>query len=622
MHEHKNAFKIELLFIAASAVLLAAAMLITGKFSGMKDGVKLAIFLVPYLAAGAGILLEAGEKLVHGELLDEDFLMSIASIGALCIGEYPEAVAVMLFYRIGELLEHRATAKSRRSVTELMRIRPKYACVEVDGKLLRVELEKVHIGTVITVGPGEKIPLDGFVVEGSSTVDTSALTGESMPRPVTAGQPVTSGCINLNGVIKVRVTSKYADSTVAKILELVEKSAKSKSKREGLITRFAKIYTPIVVALALLIGIVPPLIVGDWAEWIRRSLIFLVVSCPCALVISVPLSFFCGIGGASRQGILIKGADCMETLSETGLVLLDKTGTVTEGSFRVSEYYPVGISSADLVTLAAGAESYSSHPIAAALRRACFDMPEPSEVSQVREIPGRGVSATVRGRKVLVGSASLMTKNGIQPASYDGSSTVVHVAADKLYLGYIVIDDRIKSGAHEAVAQLRELGIEKIDLLTGDSEEMGNAVGVALGLNEVLAGLLPGDKVTALEEFERIGHKGKLLFAGDGVNDAPVLARADIGVAMGVLGSDAAIEAADVVLMDDDITKLPLAIRTAKRTVKIAKQNIRFSLAVKFAIMLLGAFGIANMWMAVFADVGVLLLAVLNATRTLKIKAK
>ena len=568
---------------------------------------------------GFEIISDAIIKLLHGELFDEYFLMTVASIGALCIGEYPEAVAVMLFFRIGECFEDYAVDKSRRSIAELMDIRPDYACVEVDGVLQKFDPNTIPVGTVITVTPGERIPLDGVIMDGESSVDTSALTGESMPRTVKKGQQVVSGCVNLSGVLRIRVSSTYKESTVSKMLELVEHSANSKSRREALVTRFAKVYTPVVVALAVLLAVIPSLVDGNWLEWIRRALIFLVISCPCALVISVPLSFFGGIGCASKHGILIKGSTYLEALADTSTVVMDKTGTVTEGSFSVTGVEPIGISGADLITLAAAAECYSSHPIALSLRKACKSLPDRRLVTNVRELTGRGIEANVCGRRVLVGNAALMTSNGITPKTPTEHATIVHVAADGIYGGYIVIDDRIKDGAKQAVSDLYRLGVESTVMLTGDGKRTAQAVATALGVNNVYSELLPSDKVIAVEELLRQKHTGTLLFVGDGINDAPVLARSDVGIAMGALGSDAAVEAADVVLMDDDVRKLPLAIEISQHTVGIAKQNIAFSLTVKFVIMLLGALGIAGMWLAVFADVGVLILAVLNATRTLRI---
>ncbi len=619
MQEEKQALKRDIIIILLGAALLVGVWIYTSSQPNINQWLMLGLFLVPYLVLGFEIISDAIIKLLHGELFDEYFLMTVASIGALCIGEYPEAVAVMLFFRIGECFEDYAVDKSRRSIAELMDIRPDYACVEVDGVLQKFDPNTIPVGTVITVTPGERIPLDGVIMDGESSVDTSALTGESMPRSVKKGQEVVSGCVNLSGVLRIRVSSTYKESTVSKMLELVEHSANSKSRREALVTRFAKIYTPVVVALAVLLAVIPSLVDGNWLEWIRRALIFLVISCPCALVISVPLSFFGGIGCASKHGILIKGSTYLEALADTSTVVMDKTGTVTEGSFSVTGVEPIGISGADLITLAAAAECYSNHPIALSLRKACKSLPDRRLVTNVRELAGRGIEANVCGRRVLVGNAALMTSNGITPKVPTEHATIVHVAADGIYGGYIVIDDRIKDGAKQAVSDLYRLGVESTVMLTGDGKRTAQAVGTALGVNNVYSELLPSDKVIAVEELLRQKHTGTLLFVGDGINDAPVLARSDVGVAMGALGSDAAVEAADVVLMDDNIGKLPLAIEISQHTVGIAKQNIAFSLIVKFAIMLLGALGIAGMWLAVFADVGVLILAVLNATRTLRI---
>lgn len=619
MQEEKQTLKRDIIIILLGAALFVGVWIYTGSQPNINQWLMLGLFLVPYLVLGFEIISDAIIKLLHGELFDEYFLMTVASIGAFCIGEYPEAVAVMLFFRIGECFEDYAVDKSRRSIVELMDIRPDYACVEVDGVLQKFDPNTIPVGTVITVTPGERIPLDGVIMDGESSVDTSALTGESMPRTVKKGQQVVSGCVNLSGVLRIRVSSTYKESTVSKMLELVEHSANSKSRREALVTRFAKVYTTVVVALAVLLAVIPSLVDGNWLEWIRRALIFLVISCPCALVISVPLSFFGGIGCASKHGILIKGSTYLEALADTSTVVMDKTGTVTEGSFSVTGVEPIGISGADLITLAAAAECYSSHPIALSLRKACKNLPDRRLVTNVRELTGRGIEANVCGRRVLVGNAALMTSNGITPKTPTEHATIVHVAADGIYGGYIVIDDRIKDGAKQAVSDLYRLGVESTVMLTGDGKRTAQAVATALGVNNVYSELLPSDKVIAVEELLRQKHTGTLLFVGDGINDAPVLARSDVGIAMGALGSDAAVEAADVVLMDDDIRKLPLAIEISQHTVGIAKQNIAFSLTVKFVIMLLGALGIAGMWLAVFADVGVLILAVLNATRTLRI---
>lgn len=619
MQEEKQTLKRDIIIILLGAALFVGVWIYTSSQPNINQWLMLGLFLVPYLVLGFEIISDAIIKLLHGELFDEYFLMTVASIGALCIGEYPEAVAVMLFFRIGECFEDYAVDKSRRSIVELMDIRPDYACVEVDGVLQKFDPNTIPVGTVITVTPGERIPLDGVIMDGESSVDTSALTGESMPRTVKKGQQVVSGCVNLSGVLRIRVSSTYKESTVSKMLELIEHSANSKSRREALVTRFAKVYTPVVVALAVLLAFIPSLVDGNWLEWIRRALIFLVISCPCALVISVPLSFFGGIGCASKHGILIKGSTYLEALADTSTVVMDKTGTVTEGSFSVTGVEPIGISGADLITLAAAAECYSSHPIALSLRKACKNLPDRRLVTNVRELTGRGIEANVCGRRVLVGNAALMTSNGITPKTPTEHATIVHVAADGIYGGYIVIDDRIKDGAKQAVSDLYRLGVESTVMLTGDGKRTAQAVATALGVNNVYSELLPSDKVIAVEELLRQKHTGTLLFVGDGINDAPVLARSDVGIAMGALGSDAAVEAADVVLMDDDVRKLPLAIEISQHTVGIAKQNIAFSLTVKFVIMLLGALGIAGMWLAVFADVGVLILAVLNATRTLRI---
>ncbi len=619
MQEEKQTLKRDIIIILLGAALFVGVWIYTSSQPNINQWLMLGLFLVPYLVLGFEIISDAIIKLLHGELFDEYFLMTVASIGALCIGEYPEAVAVMLFFRIGECFEDYAVDKSRRSIAELMGIRPDYACVEVDGVLQKFDPNTIPVGTVITVTPGERIPLDGVIMDGESSVDTSALTGESMPRTVKKGQQVVSGCVNLSGVLRIRVSSTYKESTVSKMLELVEHSANSKSRREALVTRFAKVYTPVVVALAVLLAVIPSLVDGNWLEWIRRALIFLVISCPCALVISVPLSFFGGIGCASKHGILIKGSTYLEALADTSTVVMDKTGTVTEGSFSVTGVEPIGISGADLITLAAAAECYSNHPIALSLRKACKSLPDRRLVTNVRELTGRGIEANVCGRRVLVGNAALMTSNGITPKTPTEHATIVHVAADGIYGGYIVIDDRIKDGAKQAVSDLYRLGVESTVMLTGDGKRTAQAVATALGVNNVYSELLPSDKVIAVEELLRQKHTGTLLFVGDGINDAPVLARSDVGIAMGALGSDAAVEAADVVLMDDDVRKLPLAIEISQHTVGIAKQNIAFSLTVKFVIMLLGALGIAGMWLAVFADVGVLILAVLNATRTLRI---
>lgn len=614
-HEHGGDPSREKWFVIAGAALLIAAWLLP-----VAGWLRLAAFLVPYLIIGFGTLRKAAEKLFRGGVLEEDFLMAIASIGAFCLGDYPEAVAVMLFYRVGELFEEYAVGKSRKSIADMMDIRPDYANVERGGEIERVEPDAVEPGDIIVVKPGEKVPLDGVIVEGETSLDTAALTGESLPRNAGPGEKIISGCINLTGLIRVRVTSAFGESTVSKILELVQNSAANKSRSEAFITRFARIYTPVVVVAAVLLAVIPSLITGAWGVWLNRALVFLVVSCPCALVVSVPLSFFGGIGGASRRGILIKGSNYLEALAKTDIVAFDKTGTVTQGRFSVSQVCPSGgFGKGELVGMAAMAECFSNHPIALSLRAASGIVPDPSSVTEVKEIPGRGVCAVVSGKKVLAGNAALMADNGVEAKLEEHEGAIVHVAIDGLYAGHIVVSDSIKPGAAAAIAALRAAGVGKTVILTGDLKNVGEAVGRELGVDEVRAELLPGDKVAAVEELLKARTQGRTLaFVGDGVNDAPVLARADVGVAMGAMGSDAAIEAADVVLMDDDIGKLPLAIKIARRTMTIAKQNIVFALAVKFAILILGALGYAGIWLAVFGDVGVLILAVLNASRALK----
>ena len=612
-------FRKDIFTVLISLVLLVIVWIVTGKYSMPVKWLIPLMFLVPYLLSGYEIFMEALEKLLRGELLDEDFLMTVASAGAMLLGDYPEAISILLLYRVGECFEHYAVVKSRRSVAELMDIRPEYACVERNGRIVRVDPASVRVGSVITVSPGERVPLDGVVLDGESSVDTSALTGEAMPRSVGFGSEILSGCVNTDGVLHIKTTSSYKNSTVAKILDLVESAAESRSEHENMVTRFARVYTPVVVILALMIGLVPPLITGLWADWLRRALIFLVISCPCALVISVPLSFFGGIGCASRNGILVKGPTCLEALCKVGAVVMDKTGTVTEGSFTVTEVMPVSVSSDELLMLAAAAESYSNHPIAVSLRNACRSLPDSSLVTNVRENPGRGVEATVCGRSVLVGNAALMASNGIPVPDVHSNATIVHVAANGSYGGYIVIDDRIKDGAKQAIRELYSLGAGPTVMLTGDNEATAQTVGSALNVNKVFAGLLPEDKVIAVRELTDPNSKTKLVFMGDGLNDAPVLAAADIGVSMGIRGADAAIEASQIVIMDDDLRKLPLAIRIARRTVGIARQNIFLSLLCKLAVLVLGAFGLAGMWLAVFADVGVLILVIINALRTFRI---
>ena len=615
-------FRLELFSIALGAALLAAIWILTSVFN-FKNWITLLLFLVPFIFAGYNVLLEALEKLSSGKLLNEAFLMTIASIGAICIGEYPAAVGIMLFYRLGKAFEHYAVNKTRRSISELKRIRPEYANVEVKGKLKKVDPARLRVNELIIILPGEIIPLDGIVVDGMSSIDTSALTGDSSPCDVAVGSPVVSGCLNVTRPIRIRVTSRYENSTVSKILELAQHSPKLKPRREARINRYARIYTPVVVLCAILIAVIPSIIDGNWTEWLRRAVILLIISYPGAVVLSIPLTFLGGIGGASKCGIFIKGSNYLEALADVSTVVMDKTGTVTEGSFSVTGIEPVGISRSDLITLAAAAESYSEHPIAQSLRKICPKMPDASLIENVREVPGRGVSATVCGRQVLVGNVSLMRAAGIEPPNTDRTKkTVVHVASDGVYAGYITIDDSIKAGARESVRGLYSLGVEKIVMLTGDNYATGRLVGDSLGVNDVMAHLLPDDKVAAVEELMREQHTGTLLFIGDGVKDAPVLKEADVGVAMGVMGSGNAVKAADVVIAQDDIRMLPFAVYVGKRTVDITKQNMWFSLAVKFVIMILGVLGIINIWVAVIADVGALIITVLNATRALAVSYK
>ena len=606
--------------IFASAVLLIAAVLIP-----YEGALRFLLFLPAYFVIGWDVLWRAAKNIIHGQVFDENFLMALATVGAFCTGffgkgEYPEAVFVMLFYQVGELFQSYAVGKSRKSISALMDIRPDYANVERDGGLCRVDPEEVQVGDVIVIKPGEKAPLDGVVLEGRSSLNTSALTGESLPREVEPGDDVISGCINLNGLIRVQVTKVFGESTVAKILDLVENSSSKKAKAENFITKFARYYTPIVVVSAVLLAVAPPLFTGgNWAEWVERALIFLVVSCPCALVISVPLSFFGGIGGASRDGILVKGGNFLEILSDTEIVVFDKTGTLTKGVFNVTAIHPDRYSEGELLELAALAESYSDHPISRSLKDAYGMEIDAARVSDVEELSGRGVKAQVDGRLVCAGNDKLMEEIGVTWHPSHRVGTTVHVAVNGEYAGHIVISDELKPDAAEAVASLKRAGVRKTVMLTGDAKAVGESVAKELGIDEVHAGLLPGDKVDRVEALLREkSERGKLAFVGDGINDAPVLSRADIGIAMGALGSDAAIEAADIVLMDDKPSKLAEAMKISKRTLRIVRQNIVFALAVKAAVLVLSAFGLSNMWEAVFADVGVSVLAILNASRALK----
>ena len=620
-HHHEEEGHGSLVKIIIAAVLLAAAIIIEKK-TDWATWQYLLLFLVPYLIVGWDTLKEAAEGLLHGEALSEDFLMSIATLGALGIGfmpgaetQFPEAVFVMLFFQVGELFEEIAEGRSRKSISHLMDIRPDVANVERNGEILSVHPEDVEVGEIIVIRPGDKVPMDGTVMEGTSSLDTVALTGESVPRSIREGDEILSGCVNLSGVLKVRTTKAFGESTAAKILELVEHAAERKSRSESFITRFAKIYTPIVVALAVLVAVIPGIITGEWATWIYRGLLFLVVSCPCALVISVPLTFFGGLGGASRKGILIKGSNLLDALSKLETVVFDKTGTLTEGVFEVTAVHPEKMDKTELLHLAAHVERHSTHPIAMALRNAYPDEQDNCTVEDVQETAGHGIIASVNGHSVAVGNDKLMTKLGAawHPCHHEG--TIVHVAVDGEYAGHIVISDRIKEDAVEAVSALKKLGVGRTVMLTGDGVAVAEAVAGKIGLDEYHANLLPAGKV---EKVESLLGNGRLAFVGDGINDAPVLTRADVGIAMGALGSDAAIEAADVVLMDDKPSKVADAVRLARRTVRIARENIIFAIGIKVLVLILATFGLATMWMAVFADVGVTVLAVLNAMRALR----
>ena len=608
-------------------IIIAAVLIVVFSLLPAEGYLRFVLFMIPYLVIGYDILKKAFKGILNKQVFDENFLMAVATVGAILLGDYSEGVAVMLFYQIGELFQSYAVGKSRRNISELMDIRPDYANIEKDGTLEQVDPDEVEIGTIIVVQPGEKVPIDGVIIEGTSTLNTSALTGESLPRDAKAGDEVISGCINMTGLLKIRTTKEFGESTVSKILELVENSSSRKSKSENFISKFAKYYTPAVCYGALALAFIPPivlLIMGKpamWGDWIYRALTFLVISCPCALVISIPLSFFAGIGGASNQGILVKGSNYLETLAQTKYVVFDKTGTMTQGVFEVSGIHHNEMPDEKLLEYAALAECSSSHPISKSLQKAYGKPIDRNRVTDIEEISGNGVIAKVDGISVAAGNTKLMNRLGIAYQDCHHVGTVVHMAIDGKYAGHILISDIIKPHAKEAIAELKKAGISKTVMLTGDSKRVADQVAGELGIQEVYSELLPADKVSRVEELlNQKSEKDKLAFVGDGINDAPVLSRADIGIAMGALGSDAAIEAADIVLMDDDPLKISKAIKIARKCIRIVYENIYFAIGIKILCLILGALGIANMWVAIFADVGVMILAVLNAIRTLFVK--
>ena len=612
-----------LIRIIAAFFLLAGLMIAehTGNLQSLEGSWTLfVIYLIPYLVIGYDIIYKAARNIRNGQIFDENFLMMIATFGAFGVKEYSEAVAVMLFYQVGELFQSYAVGKSRQSISELMDICPEYANIEVDGALTQVDPDEVEIGSFIVVKPGERIPLDGVVIEGESLVDTAALTGESVPRKAAAGDEVISGCVNGSGTLKVEVTKEFEDSTVAKILELVENAGSKKANVENFITKFAKYYTPVVTIGAVILAVFPPLILGGgWGEWVQRACIFLVISCPCALVISVPMGFFGGIGAASRIGVLVKGSNYLEAVSEMTTIVFDKTGTLTKGEFKVTEILPQGRREEELLKLAALGEGYSNHPIAGSIKEAYGKTADMNRVSEAEEIAGHGIRVLIDGKEVLIGNGKLMRQQHIDYVSCNSTGTVVYVASEGVFAGAIVISDTVKDGAKEAIKSMKQVGVKKCVMLTGDRKEAAESVAVQLGIDEVYAELLPGDKVSQVEKLlKNQREKEKLAFAGDGINDAPVLTRADIGIAMGSMGSDAAIEAADVVLMDDDVRKIASIVHISRKTLRIVKQNIVFALGVKALVLALGAAGMANMWEAVFADVGVSVIAILNSMRALK----
>ncbi len=609
-------------------IIAAAVLLVVFSQISVNPYLKFALFMIPYLIIGYDILKKAFKGIMNRQIFDENFLMAVATVGAIALGDYKEGTAVMLFYQIGELFQSYAVGKSRKNISELMDIRPDYANVERNGQVEKVDPDEVEIGSIIMVRPGEKVPIDGVIVEGTSTLNTSALTGESLPREVKEEDEVISGCINMTGVLRIRTTREFGESTVSKILDLVENSSSKKSRSENFISKFAKYYTPAVCYGALALAIIPPVVnllflgaAANWGEWIYRALTFLVISCPCALVISIPLSFFAGIGGASREGVLVKGSNYLETLANTKYVVFDKTGTMTQGVFEVNEIHHNTIENAKVLEYAALAEAYSSHPISISLKKAYGKEIDKNRVSDVEEISGNGVVVKVDGKEVAVGNVKLMKRLNIEYTECSHVGTVVHVAIEGKYAGHILISDRLKPHAKEAVAELKRSGVKKAVMLTGDADTVAKQVAGELGITDVYSELLPADKVSKVEELlSKKGEKEKLAFVGDGINDAPVLSRADIGIAMGALGSDAAIEAADIVLMDDDPLKIAKAIRISRKCIRIVYENIYFAIGIKIICLALGALGIANMWLAIFADVGVMVIAVLNAIRALFVK--
>ena len=610
-------------------IIVAAVLMIAFSFLPVEGYAAFALFMIPYLVIGYDILIKAGKGIKNHQVFDENFLMAVATVGAIALGDYREGVAVMLFYQIGELFQSYAVGKSRRNISDLMDIRPDYANIERDGEIEEVDPDEVEIGSIIVVKPGEKVPIDGVIIEGTTTLNTSALTGESVPRDASEGDEVISGCINMTGVLRIKTTKEFGESTVPKILDMVENASSRKSRSENFISKFAKYYTPAVCYGALALAVLPPVVrmifMGlspEWGDWIMRALTFLVISCPCALVISIPLSFFAGIGGASNAGVLVKGSNYLETLAGTKYVVFDKTGTMTQGVFEVTGVHHNTLPMDEILEYAALAESFSSHPISRSLQKAYGKAIDQSRVTDVQEVSGKGVIAKVDGRTVAAGNAKLMEMKGISYQECHSVGTIVHLAVDGEYVGHILIADLLKPHAEEAIRALKAAGIRKTVMLTGDAKRVADKVAADLGIDEVYSELLPGDKVTMVEKLlsQKAGEKEKLAFVGDGINDAPVLSRADIGIAMGAMGSDAAIEAADIVLMDDDPLKIAKAIRIARKCLRIVYENIYFAIGIKVICLILGALGIANMWVAIFADVGVMVIAVLNAIRTLYVK--